>query len=100
MSLKLIIISSINSNCTYLKGEAAADTINERRITIAVKFEIYKDKSGQFRWRLVHTNGQIIANSGESYKAKKNAMGGIKIGRRKDRLRELDIQISVDTCVV
>ena len=44
---------------------------------MAAKFEIYKDKSGEFRWRLVHTNGQVIANSGEGYKAKANVMGGI-----------------------
>jgi hypothetical protein len=44
---------------------------------MAAKFEIYKDKSGEFRWRLVHTNGQVIANSGESYKAKANAIGGM-----------------------
>jgi len=44
---------------------------------MAAKFEIYKDKTGEFRWRLVHTNGQVIANSGEGYKAKANAMSGI-----------------------
>ena len=44
---------------------------------MAAKFEIYKDKSGEFRWRLVHANGQVIASSGEGYKAKANAMGGI-----------------------
>ncbi len=50
---------------------------------MAAKFEIYKDdskatdKSGEFRWRLVHTNGQVIANSGEGYRAKANAIGGI-----------------------
>ena len=44
---------------------------------MAAKFEIYKDKSGEFRWRLVQTNGQVIANSGEGYKAKANVMGGI-----------------------
>ena len=43
---------------------------------MAAKFEIYKDKSGEFRWRLVHTNGQVIANSGEGYKAKANAISG------------------------
>jgi uncharacterized protein len=47
------------------------------------KFEIYKDKSKvtdkavEFRWRLIHSNGQIIANSGEGYTTKANAMGGI-----------------------
>ena len=45
---------------------------------MAAKFEIYKDKSNEFRWRLVHTNGQIIANSGEGYKTKASAANGIK----------------------
>ncbi len=45
---------------------------------MAAKFEIYKDKSGEFRWRLVHTNGQVIANSGEGYKTKASVTNGIK----------------------
>jgi uncharacterized protein YegP (UPF0339 family) len=45
---------------------------------MTAKFETYKDKSGEYRWRLTHTNGQVIANSGEGYKAKVNALNGIK----------------------
>jgi uncharacterized protein len=45
---------------------------------MAAKFEVYKDKAGEFRWKLVHTNGQVIANSGEGYQAKANAMNGLK----------------------
>jgi len=44
---------------------------------MAAKFEIYKDKTGNFRWRLTHTNGQIIADSGQGYKAKEDAVKGI-----------------------
>jgi uncharacterized protein len=44
---------------------------------MAAKFEIYKDKSGEFRWRLTHTNGQIIADSGQGYKSKEDAVKGI-----------------------
>ena len=44
---------------------------------MAAKFEIYKDKSGEFRWRLTHTNGQVIANSGEGYTTKVNAINGL-----------------------
>ena len=44
---------------------------------MAAKFEIYKDTTGEFRWRLTHTNGQVIANSGEGYKAKANAISSI-----------------------
>jgi len=32
-----------------------------------VRFEIYKDKQGDYRWRLVAANGRITAESGEGY---------------------------------
>ncbi|MDN5352954.1 MAG: uncharacterized protein PWQ12_1875 [Clostridiales bacterium] len=41
------------------------------------KFEVYHDKSGQFRFRLKATNGQIIATS-EAYKALAGCMNGIE----------------------
>jgi len=41
------------------------------------KFEVYTDKSGQFRFRLKATNGQIIAVS-EDYKAVASCMNGIE----------------------
>ena len=44
---------------------------------MAAKFEIYEDVAGEFRWRLVHTNGQVIAESGEGYKAKAKAISGV-----------------------
>lgn len=44
---------------------------------MTAKFEIFKGKIGDFRWRLIHTNGQVIATSGEGYTTKVNAMNGI-----------------------
>ncbi|HZI24306.1 MAG TPA: DUF1508 domain-containing protein [Chryseolinea sp.] len=41
------------------------------------KFEIYKDKSKQFRWRLKASNGRIIAESGEAYKRKRELKASI-----------------------
>lgn len=41
------------------------------------KFEIYKDKAGEFRFRLKATNGQIIA-VGEGYKALASCEKGIE----------------------
>ncbi len=38
-----------------------------------MKFEIYADAGGHYRWRLVASNGQIIASSGESFASKANA---------------------------
>ena len=45
---------------------------------MAAKFVIYKDKKAEFRWKLVHSNGKIIADSGEGYTAKEGAKNGIK----------------------
>ena len=45
---------------------------------MAGKFEVYKDARGKFRWRLVASNGQAIASSGEGYKEKKSALDGIE----------------------
>ena len=45
------------------------------------KFELYEDKSGQFRFRLKARNGQIIAVS-EGYTAKAGCLNGIESVKR------------------
>ena len=45
---------------------------------MAAKFQLYKDAKGEFRWRLVASNGQTIANGGEGYKSKDSAKAGIE----------------------
>jgi hypothetical protein len=44
---------------------------------MAAKFELFKDKSGDFRFHLKAANGQIIA-SGQGYKTKAAAEKGIE----------------------
>lgn len=41
------------------------------------KFEVYKDKKGEFRFRLKSANGEIILAS-EGYKDKSGAMNGVQ----------------------
>jgi len=41
-------------------------------------FELYEDSAGQYRWRLRHANGNIIADSGEGYASKQKAKQGIE----------------------
>lgn len=44
-------------------------------------FELYEDRGGDFRWRLRHTNGNIIADSGEGYASRsgaRNSVDGIR----------------------
>lgn len=39
----------------------------------ADRLEIYRDGAGEWRWRLIAANGQIIASSGESFTRKWSA---------------------------
>ncbi|UWG47788.1 DUF1508 family protein [Halanaeroarchaeum sp. HSR-CO] len=41
-------------------------------------FEVYEDAGGQWRWRLRHDNGNIIADSGEGYATLQKAKQGIE----------------------
>ena len=41
------------------------------------KFELFKDRKGEFRWRLVSSR-KIIATSGEGYSKKAGARQGIR----------------------
>ena len=45
---------------------------------MAATFELYEDAAGEYRWRLRHQNGNIIADSGEGYTTKANALNGIE----------------------
>ncbi|ELY99330.1 amphi-Trp domain-containing protein [Natrialba asiatica] len=37
------------------------------------RFEVYQDRADEWRWRLVHWNGNILADSGEGYTSRANA---------------------------
>lgn len=43
-----------------------------------LKFEVYKDKAGEFRWRLKAGNGEILATGGQGYKQKADAKHGVE----------------------
>jgi hypothetical protein len=46
------------------------------------KFQIFKDARGEFRWRLRAGNNEIIATSGEGYKAKADCEHGVELVKR------------------
>ncbi len=37
------------------------------------KFSIYQDRAGKYRWRLVASNGEKVASSGEAFASRANA---------------------------
>lgn len=41
-------------------------------------FEVYEDRAEQWRWRLVHANGNIIADSGEGYASRQKCEQGLE----------------------
>jgi len=55
------------------------------------KFEIYKDKKDQFRWRLRADNNQVIA-SGEGYTSKAGCKNGIESVRKNAPKAKIDDQ--------
>lgn len=46
------------------------------------RFELFEGSDGEWRWRLRHRNGNIIAASGEGYTRKHNAMKGLRSVKR------------------
>lgn len=42
------------------------------------RFEIFQDRAEEWRWRLIHRNGNVIATSGEGYTRKHNARKGLR----------------------
>ena len=67
-------IASVTKNAPV--AEIEDQTAKDFKVLKNPKFEIYTDKSGEFRFRLKATNGQIIA-VGEGYKSKKSVDNGI-----------------------
>ncbi|QLG50895.1 amphi-Trp domain-containing protein [Natrinema halophilum] len=42
------------------------------------RFEVYEDNADEWRWRLVHWNGNILADSGEGYVSRSNAERAVR----------------------
>ena len=52
-----------------------------------MKFELFQDASREWRWRLIASNNvDVVATSGEGYKAKADALNGIRLIRSVDNL--------------
>ncbi|MCQ2193747.1 MAG: YegP family protein [Paludibacteraceae bacterium] len=67
-------IASVQKNCLVANMED--QTVEGFETQKNPKWEVYKDKAGEFRFRLKATNGENIA-IGEGYKAKASLMNGI-----------------------
>lgn len=74
--------NGIASVCKNAPAASVEDqTLQTGKKTSCPKFEIYEDRSGQFRFRLRARNGQIVAIS-EGYSAKASCLSGIESVRK------------------
>ena len=72
-------VESVRNNAAEAKLED--QTVAEVADVTNPKFEMYTDKTGEFRFRLKARNGEVIAAS-EGYKAKASCLNGIDSVRR------------------
>ncbi|MBQ5953665.1 MAG: YegP family protein [Lachnospiraceae bacterium] len=72
-------IESVRKNA--VEGKLEDQTVADFAPVTNPKFEVYKDKAGEFRFRLKARNGEIIL-TGEGYKAKASCLNGIDSIRR------------------
>ena len=49
---------------------------------MVMRFEIYRDAGGEWRWRLRARNGEPIADSGEGYVRREDCEHGIALVRQ------------------
>jgi uncharacterized protein YegP (UPF0339 family) len=88
----------VDRYCTYYGYSSYLGVVQKMvekrgRLKVAAKFEINKDKAGEFRFKLVAVNGETIAVS-EGYSSKESAMKGI------DSVRQNAVNAVVDDTTV
>ncbi len=44
--------------------------------------EVYKDRASGWRWRITASNGKIVADSGEAYSTRSNAVRAAESARK------------------
>ena len=74
----IIGIGLASGYMAFSQGPAARAADEKPTAGKAGTFEVYKDKGGEFRWRLRAVNKQVIATSGQGYKEKRDCMNGIE----------------------
>ncbi|ELZ22684.1 hypothetical protein C475_16321 [Halosimplex carlsbadense 2-9-1] len=57
-------------------------------------FEVYRDAADEWRWRLVHRNGNVLADGGEGYSRRNDANRAV--ARIRERVDELEFEVYDD----
>ena len=60
-----------------------------------MRFELYRDASGEWRWRLRVPNGNVIADSAEGYARREDCEHGIALVRQSAEARIEDMTTKI-----
>jgi uncharacterized protein YegP (UPF0339 family) len=63
-----------------------------KEVNAVTKFQLYKDRKGEYRWRLRARNGEIIADSNEGYSSKASCKHGIDLVKQQAANAEVEEQ--------
>jgi uncharacterized protein YegP (UPF0339 family) len=66
-------------NIKYYEGEMARVKELIEKGPVSATYQVYKDASGEWRWKLLAANHQIIADSGEGYRDKQDCLHAIAL---------------------
>ena len=72
-----------------IAADANFADLTQEQTALHPKFELYEDKSGQFRFRLKARNGEIIGTS-EGYTAKAGCLNGIESVQKNAPVAEIE----------
>jgi uncharacterized protein YegP (UPF0339 family) len=71
-----------DTNANATNGATTAADRNASAKHSKGTFEVYKDKAGEYRWRLRATNTQILAMAAQGYSDKRSCMNAIESIKR------------------
>ena len=71
-------------------------TVKDFKAAVNPKFEVYKDKKGEFRFRLKAKNGQIIA-TGEGYSKVDSCLKGIASVQKNAKESKVEAKLEAKT---
>lgn len=78
----IVTPKTVRNRVKTIRETAATGVRSGDTSASAAAFEVYKDQAAEWRWRLVHANAAITADSGEGYRRKAGATNGLESVRR------------------
>ncbi len=54
------------------------------------KIQIFQDVAGEFRWRIVAGNGEVVASSGEGFRDKTDVLRAVRRARKLMRFATIE----------